>query len=56
MGRTYPELGTVSGRKRELANGNQALDHRLNGFLEGKKAHVSTAIAGAQPTQLALGV
>lgn len=56
MGRTYPELRTVSGRKRELANGNQALDHRLNGFLEGKKAHVSTAIAGAQPTQMALGV
>jgi hypothetical protein len=55
MARAYPELTSVTPRRRELANTSRGADHLVNGFLEGKKARVATAINGAQPAQLALG-
>jgi len=56
MARTYPELGEMKPRRRELANVSRATDHRVNGYIEGKKAKVASAIASTQPAQLALGV
>jgi hypothetical protein len=40
----YPDLGKVKPRRRELANASRAVDHMVNGYIEGKKAHVNTGI------------
>lgn len=55
MVRTYPDLGQMKPRRRELANADKALDHRVAGFLEGKKAKVAPGVGGAGQSQLALG-
>lgn len=54
MSRQYPELESLSARRRELSNAQRALDHRVNGFIEGKKAHVNTGIGSAHGLQHAL--
>lgn len=54
--RNYPELSELAPRRRALADERRATDHRVNGYIEGKKARVATALTSSQPTQLALGV
>jgi hypothetical protein len=54
MGRTYPDLGEVTPRRRELANTTRAVDHRVNGFIAGTQAHVNPGIGSDQVAQGAL--
>lgn len=56
MARTYPDLETMTPRRRELANEVRASNHRWNGFIEGKKANVNAGIGGAPGAQLSLGM
>lgn len=56
MARTYPDVETMTPRRRELANDTRATDHRVNGFLEGRKAHVNTGIGSAQESQFSLSM
>lgn len=51
MTATYPDLGTLTPRQRELANIERASDHRFNGFLEGKKTKVNVGIGNAREPQ-----
>jgi hypothetical protein len=53
---TYPELGKVKPRRRELANTTRAVDHMVNGYIEGKKAHVNTGISGENATKPSLSM
>ena len=56
MGREYSNLGEMKPRRRELANAARAIDHRISGFVEGKKAHVNTGISGGQGERRSLTV
>lgn len=56
MAKAYPDLGTLTPRRRELANTMRASDHRFYGFLEGKKAHVNAGIGNAQGQHIAIGM
>ena len=51
----YPRLSAFRPRSRALSNTERGTDHRVNGFIEGQKAHVNAGVAGPTGT-LALEV
>jgi hypothetical protein len=56
MAKAYPSLGTLTPRRRELANIERASYHVFKGLRVGKKAQVNAGIGNTQGQQISIGM